>query len=153
MTASKVSATAKPSAQKPAYPLGKVMIAWLIVTAISSVLNYALFWLATGPLGIESNFGPFASPPGVAIFNALFLLIAAFVFWFVAQRSANVPKTWNTVALVGLVISLLPNVAGLLGWLPSELGEVSFSAMMILIIMHVVSYLVAVWGFPRFGKA
>jgi len=135
------------------YPLGKIALAFVITVVVSTLLNYLVFWLTVGPFGIESNFGAFANPAGVGIFNALYLIIAAVVFWVISRRAANVPKAWGTVAAIGFVVSLLPNVMGLLNLLPPELGTPSVPAMLSLVVMHVVSYLVALYVFPRYGKA
>jgi hypothetical protein len=153
MSASNQPAPGAATAASTRYPFGKVAIALLIVWAISSVLNYVVLWLAAGPLGIESNFGPFASAPGVAIFNLMFLAVAALVFWFLANRGPGGLKTWNTVALVGLILSLVPNALALFGLFPEEMmGVATVPAILVLVAMHFVSYFVAIWGFPRFGK-
>ena len=152
-----VSTRKNPAAPAPPpvarYPFGKVMVAWLIATVVATVLNYAVWWIATGPLGIVSDFGPYAMPAFVAIYTALFLLIAAIIFWALARRATNVPALWGRVALIGLLVSLIPNVLAMFGMMPPMMGTMTLAANLGLLVMHVLSYLVALWAFPRFGRA
>ncbi len=135
------------------YPFGKVMVAFAVAYAIATVLNYVVWWVVTGLLGIESDFGPYAMPAFIAIYTALFLFIAAVIFWLLAKRSADVPAMWRRVALIGLIVSLIPNVAAMFGMMPPVMGTVTLAANLGLVTMHLLSYLVALWAFPRYGRA
>lgn len=149
------TASSPPAAGQSAarYPFGKVMIAFAVAYVIAAVLNYAVWWVVTGPLGVESNFGPYAMPAFIAIYTGLFLFVAAVIFWLLAKRSADVPAMWRQVALIGLIVSLIPNVAAMFGMMPPVMGTMTPAANLGLVTMHVLSYLVARWVFPRYGRA
>jgi hypothetical protein len=143
------------SALSPAqrYPTSKILLAGLITIVVSVALNYVVYWIATGLFGIQSDFAPFVAPATFGIFTVGFLIVAIAVWWWIARRSATPEKTFNTVALVALILSIIPNIAFLFVPPPPQSGSASVAAMIVLIIMHVVAWLVTITVLPRFSRA
>ncbi len=135
------------------YPTGKVWLAGAVTLVAALLANYLLRWLATGPLGIESDFNAMATVPPVAIFTFVGVLLATLVWWWISRRSRAPERTWNIVALVALVVSLVPDV--LLMLLPPVpgTGTPTWPVVILLMVMHVVTYALAVLLLPRLSRA
>ncbi len=134
------------------YPTGKILVAGLITIVVSVVLNYLILWIATGLLGLETDFAPFAEPATFAIFTTFFLVVATLVWWWIARRSATPERTFKNIALVALVLSMIPDVLILFMPVPAESGTPTIPAVLLLMLMHVVSWYVAITVLPRFSR-
>ncbi len=140
-----------PASQR--YPTGKILMAGLITIVVAIVLNYVVWWVATGPLGVQSDFAPFVAPATFGIFTTGFLVVAIAVWWWITRRSATPEKTYNTVAVVALILSIVPNVLFLFTPPPPQSGTADLPAMLVLIVMHVVAWLVTITLLPRYSRA
>ena len=135
------------------YPVGRILLAGLITIVVALALNYIVYWIATGMLGIQSDFAPFVAPATFGIFTTGFLVIAVLVWWWITRRSATPEKTFNTVALVALILSIIPNVLFLFIPPPPQSGTATLPAMLVLIGMHVLAWFVTITLLPRYSRA
>jgi hypothetical protein len=140
-----------PAAQR--YPTGKIWLAGLLTIAIAVAVNYLIFWIATGLLGMQSTFAPFVAPMTFGIFTTLFLVIAILVWWLIARRATMPEQTFKRVALIALIVSIIPNILMLFVPLPAESGAITLAAALVLIVMHIASWYVAITVLPRSSRA
>lgn len=148
-----MTAQTQPNTAAQRHPSGKIWTAGLITIVISVILNYAVFWVATTLLGIQSDFAPFVNPISIAIFTVILLVVATVVWWWIARRSATPETTFHTVVLVALLLSLIPDALLFFVPGPPEMGTPALPAILVLTAMHVLTWLVTISVLPRASRA
>jgi hypothetical protein len=83
------------------------------------------------------------------IFTAVLVTGAVLVFALVARFAPNPLRTYQIIAFVVLLLSLLPDVA----YAGSGMPGANWSVAIALMVMHVVAWAICVWLLSRFSVA
>ena len=126
---------------------------WLVGAAAivaSAIVNLLIESLAVGVFGLPAEFPPFAS---VAIIASTLIGVggATVVFGLVQRLSRQPARTFITVAIVALVVSLIPNALALVspdglpfpGTSPTTIGALS--------LMHLAAAAISVTMLTKFA--
>lgn len=138
-----------PTSQRLSYK--RIMLAGLIAILGASIANVIVGWI--GQMFVSApGFMPL-TVQNTVIFTAFFLVVATLIYMLVNRFSRNPVRTFTIVSIVGLIVSLLPDVLLLVnpGGLPPEMGTPTFGAVMILMLQHLVGYAIAMWAFLRWA--
>ena len=108
-------------------------------------------WVAVTALPIPPDFLPLDGPGPVAFFTGVSALGAVAVFAIVRRVALRPAFAFRWIAAVVLVLSVMPDL-----WLLSEEAEQAFpgatpTAVLVLIVLHVVAALTIVWALTGGG--
>lgn len=127
------------------------VLAGVIAIAGSIVANLIVRWLGMLVLPVDPSFMPLATLQPTIFFTTVFLLLATVIFLIVNAFSKNPGRIFAIVATVALVISLVPDILLLVNPSALPLGTVTWGAVLILIVQHIVAYAITVWAFTRWA--
>ncbi len=126
----------------------------MIAIVGSVVANLLVGWLGKLIFSVSPAFLPLTPPPTI-IFTTLYLVAATAVYAVINLFAANPPRVFNLVALVAVILSLIPNVLMLVNPsampLPVPAESITFGAVLVLMIQHVVAYAITVWAFVKWA--
>jgi hypothetical protein len=128
-------------------PLSRVLLAGVIASAASIVANLILRWLGMALIDVPADFMPLATTLPVIQFTVIYLIIAVIVFALINRFTRDPVRIFRIVAIVALIISLIPDIMLLVNPGAMPMGTVTFSAVVILILMHLVSFAIVWWAF------
>lgn len=146
--------TAVSISPRAAYPVGKIAIAGVAAILLSIAANLIVRAVGKAIVDMPADFNPLATWQPIVIFSTLFILIATLVWGFITRRSVTPERTFTIVAVVGLLVSLIPNVFMLLS--PESfaiMGTATSGAALTLVVMHIVSGLITVPTLTRLSRA
>ncbi len=132
---------------QPRQPLsfGRVALYGLIAIVGSVVANLIVRALGLAIIDVSPEFMPLADPMATVIFTTGFVLIAVIVFAIVDRVARNPVRTYNIIALIALLVSFIPDIGILIRPEQVPFGGVTFGAVMLLMLLHVVAYAVTVY--------
>jgi carbon starvation protein CstA len=102
-------------------------------------------------LPVDPSFMPLATWQPTVIFTTLFLVLATIVFLIINAFAANPSRVFTIVATIALVVSIIPDFMLLINPTGMPVGTVTLGAVIILILMHVVGYVIALWAFTKWA--
>lgn len=137
--------TAEVTGKRQPLPFSRIALYGLIAIVGSIVVNLIVRAIGLAVVDVSPEFVPLAEPSATVIFTGSLVLIAVIVFAVVDRVSSNPVRTYNIVALVALVLSLIPDIGMLLAPQNLPFGGITFGAVMILMVMHVAAYAVTVY--------
>ncbi len=137
-----------PPAHRP-LPAGRLAAYGLLAIVASIVANLLIQALAKAIIDVSPEFLPLASAQPIIVFTGVFVLIAVLVFAWVDRRSANPARTYNWIALVALIVSVLPDLGLIINPDNNMFGGVTPAAVSVLIVMHIVAYAITVFVLTR----
>lgn len=82
--------------------------------------------------------------PSIALFTTVGTTAGAVVFWLLSKRSATPIRTYRTIAVIALILSIIPNILAYFNpsMFPVPGGEPS--AFLLLTLFHVIAFAVSV---------
>jgi hypothetical protein len=124
-----------------------LLIAWALAVGLAIVANWIIRAVAVPLFDLDTRFSPLGWGP-IAFFTFLFITIGAGVYALIARRSNRPAQVFRIVALVGLLVSIVPNIGLLVSPPDAEQFEgVSNAAVLVLIVMHIASAAITIWAF------
>jgi hypothetical protein len=144
--------TGSPTTASKKVPFGRALMAGGITIILSIVANLLVRWIGMLILPVDPSFLPLATWQPTVIFTTLFLVVATIVFLLINAFTSNPPRVFTIVASVALVISLLPDLMLLINPTAMPVGTPTLGAVIILIAMHIVGYLIAIWAFTKWAQ-
>lgn len=140
--------TSQPSARLSTQ---RVLQAGGIAIVGSVIANLIVYWIGRRLTQPPADFQPLASPVPTMIYTVLFLIIATGVYAWINAKASDPVRMWTIVASVALILSLIPDVLLLInpGILP--IGTPNVSAVLVLMVMHVVAYGITMWAFTKWA--
>lgn len=119
-----------------------------LAMAISSILDLGLYYGA-GTLLPEVTAWPGAGLVQIVGANIVYLLIAAAIFAIVTRVSSRPARHYLIIATIGLLLSLLLAIGTAFGFGPPAAPPASMATVIVLSLMHVVSFAVSAPLFIR----
>jgi hypothetical protein len=151
-----MSAATQPVRSSARLPFSRILLAGVIAIVGSVIANLIVGWLGGLIFSVSPAFLPLTPPPTI-IFTTLFLVIATAVYAVINLFAANPPRVFNIVALVALILSLIPNVMMLFNPsatpMPLPPESITFGAVLVLMLQHVVAYAITVWAFVKWAPS
>lgn len=122
--------------------MSRFWVAALASVAGAAVANVILFLIVRFFYEAPVGFTPLAIP-SILIFTIIGTGLGALVFRFLAGRSATPIKTYRTIAIIALVLSIIPNILAYFNpsLFPIPGGEPA--AFLVLILFHIVAAVVS----------
>ena len=128
---------------------------WLTgLTAVigSVVTNLLLRWIAVAALDIPADFPPLAAAPPTIFFTVIGVVTATLVWTGVRKFASRPERTFQIVAFVALLVSLVPDL-----WLLTDGGGSAFpgatlSGAATLMAQHAAAAGIVVWLFTMRGR-
>ena len=114
---------------------------------VAAVANVVIAMALRNVLGVPTAFQPL-STPGVAGFTIIGMIGATLVFAWVARTQPHPRRTFVLIASVGLIVSLLPDLAV---WAMGVFPGTTAAGILSLMVLHVVAAGFAVGTLLRFG--
>jgi hypothetical protein len=139
------------STNAPSYTTRGILAATALAILLSIVANLIIRSIGLAVVEVPADFLPLATIGPVILFTTVFLAAAGAVFWLITRRAKNPLRTWNVVAWIALMISLLPDIGLLVNPGSAPVGTVSPGAVLILMVMHLVSFAIVMLVLPRFA--
>ena len=126
-------------------PMGRLLRMGLVALVASVVANLIVRALLLAVLDISPAFPPF-QVGAIAFFTALGAIGATLVFALISRFAARPVRTFQIVALVVLILSIIPNIAAALNpaSAPFPFPGVTATAMLALMLLHLVAAAVIV---------
>jgi hypothetical protein len=146
------AATVSPTTASKKVSFGRALMAGGIAIVLTIVANLLVRWIGMLILPVDPSFLPLATWQPAVIFTTLFLVVATIVFLAINAFTSNPPRVFKIVASVALIISLLPDLMFLINPTAMPMGTPTLGAVIILIAMHIVGYLIAIWAFTRWAQ-
>lgn len=81
--------------------------------SVSIFINLVILYFAKGFLGIPSDFVPLRGMT-VMLFTIIGTFTATLAFWIITRFSKNPIRTFQVVALISLVVSIVPHIRSIL---------------------------------------
>lgn len=138
---------------RPAYPAGKIAVAYLISVALAFVASLVIRWIGLFFVDPPPDLAPFNTFLPLLLDNVVYIGIAALIWALIARRSQNPLSTWNKVVVIGFILSFIPNAFAMFGPQPSFAGTFTWPTMAVVSLMHVAAGLITWWALPRFSRA
>lgn len=120
---------------------------WVVGLGASSVavfVNLVILYFANGILGIPADFVALRGMT-VVLFTILGALLATLVFWIMTRLLKNPIRTFQRLALVVLILSIIPHIRSILR--PPALDMPIPAALIggLFIIFHITTAAVCIW--------
>jgi hypothetical protein len=125
----------------------RLLVAGASLALVATLANVGVAMASRSWLQVPAGFQPLTLP-FVATFTVIGMIAATVVFAWTAQTQPNPIGTFVAIAVVGLVLSWLPDIAiGLMGFIPGT----TVAGILSLMALHVVAAACAVAILTRFG--
>jgi hypothetical protein len=127
----------------------RIWLGGLVTIVLSVIGNLILLWIANLLFYIPPEFEPLGSLR-VSIFTVAFLIPAIIVYAILAAKAKQPIRTYRIIGWVFLILSFIPDIAMLfVNFMPGSTG----TAVIILMLTHVVAGLIALYLLPAMTKA
>lgn len=113
---------------------GRVALAGLAAILAALVVNVVIYFVGQAFVAYDPEFAPLANVGAPVVFTAFFTAIAALVYALVLRFARNPVRTFLIVAVVGLVVTLIPDVL-LVPTFPGATG----GQIAVLVLMHLIA--------------
>lgn len=132
--------------QKTQFSINHTRVVGLGASAVAVFINLIVLFFATILLDIPRDFPPLNGIV-VLFFTILGTLFATVAFIIISRFSKKPIRTFQLVAVVAMILSILPNLAIILN--PSEIQSLGVAplALWVLILFHVLTAAVCIWFF------
>jgi low temperature requirement protein LtrA len=97
----------------PKLSTSRIWTTGMLAVAAAIVANVIARAILIPLLGLAPDFRPFGYS-AIAMFTAMGTILGLVVFWIISRRSAAPFKTFNIVAAVAGVLSIIPNIGAML---------------------------------------
>ena len=144
-TTATTAASAAPGSPTRRFPVRAALTAGGVGAVTAGVVNLAVSLLARGPLGVSAEFLPLTPGP-IVMWTVLGVLIGAFGWRLMVNRSERSGAVLRTLVPTVLVVSLLPDVALLA---TDAMPGTSTTGVLALMVMHVLTAGIAVGAYRR----
>lgn len=121
----------------------------LIASVVSAIANLLLMLVTKPFLAVPDSFGPLAVPP-IILWSVIGAFGAIGVYALVRKFSSDPHKVFLIIAMVVLVLSFVPDVL-LINVTQGVFGGAGWGAIIVLIIMHVISFAIVVAMLRKFA--
>ena len=135
----------EPVVQRQPLPLSRIALYGLIAIAGSVVANLIVRAVGMAVIDVSPEFESLSEMTNTILFTSVFVFIAVIVFAIVDRIAKNPVRTFNIIALVALIVSFIPDVMMLIRPESIPFGGITFGAVAILMLMHVVAYAITVY--------
>lgn len=125
--------------------IGRIALYGLIAIAGSVVANLIVRAIGMAIIDVSPEFEPLSDLSATVVFTAGLVLVAVIVFAIVDRFTKNPVRVYNIIALVALLVSLIPDIMLLVSPDNAPFGGITFGAVVVLMVMHVVAYAVTVY--------
>jgi drug/metabolite transporter (DMT)-like permease len=125
----------------------RLVVVGAALALVAALANVGVATASRSLLQVPAGFQPLTLP-FVATFTVIGMIAATFVFAWTAQTRPNPIRTFVAIAVVGLFLSLLPDILiGVMGVFPGT----TVAGILSLMALHVVAAACAVAILTRFG--
>ena len=147
------AAIAQPTRTK--LPLSRVLAAGGLTILLTVIVNTIVFFVAKPIVNPDPSFVPFQSVAPTIIFTIFFLVFATIAYALVNLFAKDLVRTWTIVAIIGGVLSLVPDFQLLLMPAAMEpmMGVATTPAVLVLILMHITGWMITLWVFTKWAVA
>lgn len=127
----------------------RIWLGGLVTIVLSVIGNLILLWIANLLVEIPSEFAPLG-PLRISVFTVAFLLGAIIVYAILAAKAEHPIRTYQRIGWVFLIVSFIPDMVMLfVDFMPGA----TVTAVIILMLTHVVAGLIAIYLLPAMTKA
>jgi len=127
----------------------RIWLGGLVTIVLSVIGNLILLWIANLLVDIPSEFEPLG-PLRISVFTVAFLLVAIVVYAILAAKAEHPIRTYRIFGWIFLIVSFIPDIAMLyVDFMPGA----TVTAVIILMLTHVVPGLIALYLLPYMTKA
>ena len=120
-----------------------------VAIILAVIGNLIVGFLAGALLSIPPEFAPL-SPARYVAFTVIGMVTAVIVYAILAYKAKHPIRTFQRIAWVVLVVSMLPDIAMLMS---DAMPGTTTAGVVTLMVMHLVAGLVAIYGLPMLTKA
>ncbi|NJN82858.1 MAG: hypothetical protein HC802_11650 [Caldilineaceae bacterium] len=124
-------------------PASRIWRAGLIAIVVSVAANVALLWLVVRIVDISPDFPPMQAGP-IAFLTAVGGLLATVTYLIITRISKRPVRTFWIVAIIALLISLVPDIGGVISPESVPVPGATATAFLALMIFHVVAAVIDV---------
>lgn len=133
------------------YSARGVVMATTITILLSIAANLVVRAAGMAVIDVPDDFLPLATIGPVILFTTLFISTAGMVFWIITRQAKNPLRAWTITAWIALFFTFLPDLGLLVNPGAIPVGTSSPGAVLILIVMHLVSFAIVMLVLPRFA--
>jgi len=127
----------------------RIWLGGLVTIVLSVIGNLILLWIANLLVDIPSEFDPLG-PLRISVFTVAFLLVAIVVYAILVAKAEHPIRTYRIIGWIFLIVSFIPDIAMLyVDFMPGA----TVTAVIILMLTHVVPGLIALYVLPAMTKA
>ena len=125
--------------------IGRIVTYGIIAIVGSIVANLIVRAIGLAIINVSPAFDPLADMGATILFTSMLVFVAVIVFAVVDRKASDPVRTFNMIALIALALSLIPDVMMILSPSSFPFTGISFGAVVILMVQHVVAYAVTVY--------
>jgi hypothetical protein len=138
-----------PTNEKREVDSSRIWLGGLVTLVLAVIGNLILLWIANLLLTIPPEFDPLG-PLRISIFTVAFVLGGIILYAILAAKVEHPIRTYQRVAWIFLFVSFIPDIAMLfVDFMPGA----TLTAVVVLMLTHVVAGLIAIYVLPAMTKA
>ena len=127
----------------------RIWLGGIVAIVLSIIGNLILLWIANLLLTIPTEFAPLG-PLRISVFTTAFVIGGIIVYAILVAKAEHPIQTYQRVAWIFLIVSFIPDLAMLLvDFMPGA----NLTAVIVLMLTHVVAGLVCIYILPALTKA
>ena len=131
----------------------RLWLSGLTALVASVVANVALWWVSTAVLAIPSEFPPLIGPAPTMFFTTVGVIGGVATFALIRGFGDHPVRLFRRVAAGALVLSLVPDIWLWTGGAAAQFPGASVTAVVVLMVMHVVAAAIVVWAMTGTGPS
>jgi hypothetical protein len=129
--------------------ISRIWLGGLVTIGLSIIGNLILLWIANLLVEIPPEFAPL-DPLRISVFTVAFLIPAIIIYAMLAKKAKHPIRTYRIIGWIFLIMSFIPDIAMLyVDFMPGA----TVTAVIILMLTHVVPGLIALYVLPAMTKA